>query len=269
MGSRMDNLTSRKDAEQFLIGLRLRIPEEDVRKIVNALRSDTPKYRIYKGGIDRKTGATRTPISSKGTVDKIKKLYDEGELKPYLEYLKITAEADGSEPSLTKSKETELNPMPTNGQKVTPALQQGQEEHLDNIRREPDDPVASRLYQQQNQSDIREIIRKLETFIVTIGNQQLDAATVLQKIWGELEFGKTDYEIAGLVGKEFKLENAGIDLFNATHSLLARLSLHKIVDKEQRLMPNGPRSPYHQTYWTLTDFGKEIVQFLERANRKH
>jgi len=57
-------------------------------------------------------------------VDKIKKLYDEGELKPYLEYLKIAAEADGREPPLTKSKETELNPM----------IAEQQKEHLDNLR---------------------------------------------------------------------------------------------------------------------------------------
>lgn len=119
----MDNLTSRKDVEQFLIGLRIRVPEEEVRKIVDALRSDSHKYRLYKGGIDRKTGAARMPITSKGTVDKIKKLYDEGELKPYLEYLKIAAGADGPEPSLTKSKETELNPVLTEGQK----------EHLDDL----------------------------------------------------------------------------------------------------------------------------------------
>ena len=87
MVGRMDNLTSRKDVEQFLIGLRIRVPEEDVRKIVNALRSDPHKYHLYMGGIDRKTGATRVPITSKGTADKIKKLYDEGELKPYLAYL--------------------------------------------------------------------------------------------------------------------------------------------------------------------------------------
>jgi len=120
----MDNLTSRKDVEQFLIGLRIRVPEEEVRKIVDALRSDSHKYRLYKGGIDRKTGAARMPITSKGTVDKIKKLYDEGELKPYLEYLKIAAEADGREPPLTKSKETELNPM----------IAEQQKEHLDNLR---------------------------------------------------------------------------------------------------------------------------------------
>jgi len=55
----MDNLTSRKDVEQFLIGLRIRVPEEEVRKIVDALRSDSHKYRLYKGGIDRKTGAAK------------------------------------------------------------------------------------------------------------------------------------------------------------------------------------------------------------------
>jgi len=50
--------------------------------------------------------------------------------------------------SMDQRPETELNPVLTERQKVTPAPQRGQEEHLDNIRRELDDSVASRLYQQ-------------------------------------------------------------------------------------------------------------------------
>jgi hypothetical protein len=230
----MYKFNNRKEVEEYLRGLKLTEPEDHIRKVVVSLRSDPKKYHLYNNGIDRKTGVQRMPICSKGTIDKIKRLLDEGKLDPYIDY--ISQASDGS---------TSLN----------------------KIVEDSKEKVQLSAEQSSKETNQFGIIKELKTFIVTIGNQQLDAATILQKIWMELGAGKIDYEIAGIIGKEFGVVNAGSELFMGSNSILQYLNLHRIVRSEQRLMPNGPRPSFNQTHWILTDYGKEIVLMLNKTKR--
>jgi len=80
----MDKLDNFEDAEEFLRGLGLHVDEGVVRQVMSVLSCEAhePLYSLY---------ATRPgmppPICGKGTVYKIKRLYDKGKLKPYLDYL--------------------------------------------------------------------------------------------------------------------------------------------------------------------------------------
>ena len=80
----MDKLNNSQDAKRFLQGLGIQIDETVVHQVVDTLSGKSQKsfYSIY---------ATRPnklpPICGKGTAYKIKKLYDKGELDPYLAYL--------------------------------------------------------------------------------------------------------------------------------------------------------------------------------------
>jgi hypothetical protein len=80
----MDKLNNYEDAKKLLQGLGLHIDEAVVRQVINALseKSHQSLYSLY---------ATRAgkpvPVCGKGTVYKIKKLYDDGDLQPYLDYV--------------------------------------------------------------------------------------------------------------------------------------------------------------------------------------
>jgi hypothetical protein len=88
-------ITTPEAAQRFLRGLNLRADEEVVRGVVDVLRkrSERTLYDLYKPG-RRRDGSERTPICGKGTVDKISRLYKQGKLAPYLEYLKSMAFQD-------------------------------------------------------------------------------------------------------------------------------------------------------------------------------
>ena len=80
----MDNITDSEQAKQFLRGLGLTKDEGIVRQAVEILQGKTGDslYSVYTQRSGRKP-----PICGKGTAYKIKRLYEAGELKPYLEYL--------------------------------------------------------------------------------------------------------------------------------------------------------------------------------------
>jgi hypothetical protein len=80
----MDKLNNSKDAEKLLKGLGLRIDEAVVRQVVNVL-SGKAHQSIYSLWATRNDKPA--PVCGKGSVYKIKKLYDEGILQPYLDYL--------------------------------------------------------------------------------------------------------------------------------------------------------------------------------------
>ena len=81
----MDKISSQGDAEQYLRDLRLFVPEEVVRQVVNVAsgKDKTSFYKLWAGNKSLKV----LPICGKGTVNKIKKLFAEGKLEPYLDYL--------------------------------------------------------------------------------------------------------------------------------------------------------------------------------------
>ncbi len=90
-----DKLVDREQVERFLRGLGLQKPEEVIRQVVRVLRKETASslYRLYTGKRE-KDGSTRTPICGKGTVYKVKKLYEKGELARYLAYLDSLADIE-------------------------------------------------------------------------------------------------------------------------------------------------------------------------------
>lgn len=102
-----------KGQERFLRGLGLQVGEDVVEKVVAVLRSAKPSlYQLY---------ASTPPTCAKGTAYKIKKLYIEGTLGPYLEYHKDPrmlseqqetgqplAAQDSSPPGITFSPATEV-----------------------------------------------------------------------------------------------------------------------------------------------------------------
>ena len=72
------------DAKRFLQGLGLHIDEAVVSQVVNVLsgKAHQSLYSLYATRPDKPA-----PVCGKGSVYKIKKLYDEGDLQPYLDYL--------------------------------------------------------------------------------------------------------------------------------------------------------------------------------------
>jgi len=81
----MDKLNNPEDVNKFLLGLHFRVNEATVRQVIETLSGHAKKSH-------RSLYATRkknpiAPVCGKGTVYKIKKLYDKGEFQPYLDYL--------------------------------------------------------------------------------------------------------------------------------------------------------------------------------------
>ena len=79
-----DKLNNSEDVKKFLRGLGLHVDEGVVQQVVNVL-SDKSEQSLYSLYATRKD--VQPPVCGKGTVYKIKKIYDKDELKPYLAYL--------------------------------------------------------------------------------------------------------------------------------------------------------------------------------------
>lgn len=75
-------LTNSEDANRFLRGLGLIVGEDVVQQVLGALQEKASLYRLYK------PKQNQIPVCGKGTVYKIKRLYESGQLEPYLTYLK-------------------------------------------------------------------------------------------------------------------------------------------------------------------------------------
>jgi hypothetical protein len=98
----MDKLSNFEDLKRFLRGMGLHVNEGVVQRVVNALsgKVSVSLYSLYATRPDKPA-----PLCGKGTVYKIKKLYDKGELEPYLAYLSHSSTA--FEAGTEKIKETE------------------------------------------------------------------------------------------------------------------------------------------------------------------
>ena len=98
----MDKLSNSEDAKQFLRGLGLHVDAGVVQQVVNVLsgKAHQSPYSLYTTRPDKPA-----PVCGKGTVHKIKKLYDEGELKPYLAYLSQVPNVDEAEAEQVKETE--------------------------------------------------------------------------------------------------------------------------------------------------------------------
>ena len=74
-----------QDAKQFLRSVGLTVPEEVVLRVAEVVRGKVKRsiYSLWHG--NKRFG--EMPVCAKGTVTKIRKLYEAGKLKPYLDYL--------------------------------------------------------------------------------------------------------------------------------------------------------------------------------------
>ena len=84
-----DKILKEGEADQFLRGIGLTVGNDVVCKVLDILtrKSSTSFYELYASK-RRRDGTTRFPICGKGTADKIKKLFMNGKLQPYIQYLK-------------------------------------------------------------------------------------------------------------------------------------------------------------------------------------
>ncbi len=100
----MDKLNNSEDAKRLLKGLGLSIDEAVVRQVVNVLSGKVHKslYSLYATRPDKPA-----PVCGKGSVYKIKKLYDKGDLRPYLAYLSQWTTVDEAEAEQVKETDHE------------------------------------------------------------------------------------------------------------------------------------------------------------------
>ena len=103
-----DNFPGGQSAQEFLRTLGLTVDETLIREVVNSLSTGRPLYAFYNGG-KHPDGSKRTPKCGKGTAYKIKRLYDKGALRPYLDYLAPPDEALETD----ASPDDEDEPVPT------------------------------------------------------------------------------------------------------------------------------------------------------------
>lgn len=87
----MDKLDNSEDVKVFLKGLGLNVDEAVVRKILDVLsgKEHRSMYSLYASRPNKPP-----PLCGKGTISKIKKLYHEGKLHPYLDYLLASQTTD-------------------------------------------------------------------------------------------------------------------------------------------------------------------------------
>ncbi len=83
-----DKLTNPDEVKRFFYDLHVKVPEVIVRKVVCVLtgESQSSLYALYK------TRPGMPAICGKGTADKINRLYKEGKLEPYVDYLQEQSE---------------------------------------------------------------------------------------------------------------------------------------------------------------------------------
>ncbi len=113
----MDKLNNSEDAERFLQGLGLHIDEGVVRQVVNVLsgKAHQSLYSLYATRPDKPA-----PVCGKGSAYKIKKLYDGGELQPYLAYLSQRGTVDEEFKPIAGSKEIAVTLPPLRPPSVPP-----------------------------------------------------------------------------------------------------------------------------------------------------
>jgi len=99
---RTDKLRNSEDVRQFLRGRGLSVDENVVRQVVKVLSDETGSslYGLYATRHDKSPS-----ICGKGTAYKIKRLYDEGKLQPYVAFL----ESNMSEQPPTSSDQLQSN----------------------------------------------------------------------------------------------------------------------------------------------------------------
>jgi len=103
----VDKIDNPAELKEFLRGLGITISEDVVSQVVSVLsgKTDKSRYSLYANRPNRPP-----PICGKGTVYKIRKLYNEGKLEPYLTYLQQSPIAD--EPKTEQTKDSNVAEIP-------------------------------------------------------------------------------------------------------------------------------------------------------------
>lgn len=119
---------------------------------------------------------------------------------------------------------------------------------LKRLTEKPSIPATNiKAEQKPNQSkadDIATIVEELRSLSIFDGIP-IDATTVLYQLREQLAVGISEYQVQVI-----------------ERPILAQLALRKIVQLEQRRKASGPRQ-YDEGYWILTEFGKEVIRYLE------
>ena len=117
-------------------------------------------------------------------------------------------------------------------------------------------------------NDIATVVEKLKAFKVTIGDKQLDAATILSGLQrqGKFTLGVHMYEVTDAITKVFRGSVTSEADSNASRSVFDNLSLWGLAQLEQRRTASGPHQ-YDVGYWILTDLSKKVIQHLESEEK--
>ncbi|MFZ1915541.1 MAG: hypothetical protein WAU55_10795 [Dehalococcoidales bacterium] len=131
----MDKLSNSEEIKGFLQDLGIRIDEAVVRQVVSILsgKSRESLYSLYARGKNE-----RTPLCGKGSVYKIKKLFDEERLQPYLDYVSKTLVICEAKAKQIKETEQEVpkesRTEPALEKRIDPLIEEAQKEHMAEIR---------------------------------------------------------------------------------------------------------------------------------------
>lgn len=114
-----DKILDDQQPEQLLRDLGLTVGSEIVSKVIAVLARKNSLYEIYISK-DRRDGSHRIPVCAKGTVYKIKRLYVDGKLNPYIDYLN----QNNMKPDITKK------PTESKDESNDPEKQRQQTDHI-------------------------------------------------------------------------------------------------------------------------------------------
>ena len=118
-----------------------------------------------------------------------------------------------------------------------------------------------------NPDEIARTIKELSESHVNVGNFKIDTMGVLQKFWGKFSSGLTMPDLLTLLNDEFAWGSIDFKLVSAaTDSVLEQLSLHQVIQHEQRRRATVKEKI--DIVWVLTDYGKKVVLALKRAAKE-
>jgi len=113
----------------------------------------------------------------------------------------------------------------------------------------------------QQQNDVLDIIGELKAFMVTVCNKELDALEILYQLRGRLTEGIKSNEVLGAITDRFGGSIIG-ESSESSFEVFNKLSLLKIVDLHQRR--EGRPVSYDVGFWVLTDFGKDVIRYIDK-----
>jgi len=111
------------------------------------------------------------------------------------------------------------------------------------------------------QNNIYDIIEELKAFTVTVCNKELVATDILYELRWKLTEGIKSNEVLGAITEHFGGSVIG-ESSDSSFEVFHKLSLLKIVDLQIRR--EGRPHSYDMGFWVPTDFGKDVIRYLEK-----